>query len=149
MIPNPSMITNTIRIGIRTAGSARICRALTFSSEDSMAIRRPQPVERITAARVGWKVGSPSGSLATVRSMKAGSKDIPESLPTAPGAAPTPWPSLIPALVWVPEGGLPACPPPGGCSARAPSRALRLPLPAGLSTKAGRLLLDRQNSAGG
>src|SRR5437773_12092895 len=37
MSPNPSMITNTIRTGIRTARSVRICRRLTFSAGASMS----------------------------------------------------------------------------------------------------------------
>src|SRR5437899_4975589 len=36
MSPNPSMITNTMRTGTRTARSLRICRALTFSPGPSI-----------------------------------------------------------------------------------------------------------------
>src|SRR5436309_1060808 len=49
MIPKPSMITNTMRTGIRTAGSLRICRALTFSSGDSMLLRRPNRVRGVSS----------------------------------------------------------------------------------------------------
>jgi hypothetical protein len=38
-------------------------------------------------------------------------------------------------MEWVPEGELPACPPPGDRSARAPSRALHLPCGRGVDER--------------
>src|SRR5439155_13671 len=143
MMPKPSMITNVISMTTRTARSPRIVRTVTFgggAASSSSVTAGGAPLASAGALPGLPSVGTELQRIA-VHEVHAhpveqwflvvepcyGSLDVVAvhggqctDRPRQPGE--------------MPRGGLPACPPLGLCSARAPSRALPYPPMAGGSS---------------